>query len=60
MSPQHLTFVNNVDEEFNESQLEFLREGEYDAFKDAIQYTVLPKTASGKGTDLGDILKRVG
>ena len=54
------SIINLGVEEFNESQLEFLREGEYDAFKDAIQYTVLPKTASGKGTDLGDILKRVG
>ena len=54
------SIINLGVEEFNESQLEFLREGEYDAFKDAIQYTVLPKTASGKGTDLGDLLKRVG
>jgi hypothetical protein len=54
------SIINLGVEEFNKSQLDFLREGEYDAFKDAIQYTVLPKTASGKGTDLGDILKRVG
>tara|TARA_R100000935_G_C2840413_1_gene170695 strand:+ start:1111 stop:8316 length:7206 start_codon:yes stop_codon:yes gene_type:complete len=54
------SIINLGVEEFNESQLEFLREGEYDAFKDAIQYTVLPKSSSGKGSDLGDLLKRVG
>jgi len=52
--------INRGVEEFNEAQLEFLRDGEYDAFKDALQYTPLPKTASGRGNDLGDFLKGMG
>jgi len=54
------SIINIGVEEFNEAQLDFLRDGEYDAFKDALQYTPLPKTASGRGNDIGDLIKRVG
>ena len=54
------SIINLGVEELNESQLEFLRDGEYDPYKDALQYTIIPKTQSGKGTDLGTFLKRIG
>ena len=54
------SIINLGVEEFNESQLEFLRDGDYDPYKDALQYTIVPKSESGKGTDLGTFLKRIG
>ena len=54
------SIINLGVEEFNESQLEFLRDGDYDPYKDALQYTIIPKSESGKGTDLGTFLKRIG
>ena len=53
------SIINLGVEEFNESQLEFLRDGDYDPYKDALQYTIIPKSESGKGTDLGALLKRL-
>jgi len=46
-------------EEFNESQLEFLRDGEYNEFRDALQYNIIPRNRGARGTDAGDFLKRV-
>ena len=54
------SIINLGIEELNESQLQFLRDGEYDPYKDALQYTIIPKTQSGKGTDIGALVKRVG
>lgn len=47
-------------EKFNESHLEFLRDGEYDPYKDSLQYSVLPKKQQGKSATLGDLLLRFG
>jgi len=47
-------------EKFNESHLEFLRDGEYDPYKDSLQYSVLPKKQQGQATSLGDLLLRFG
>jgi hypothetical protein len=43
-------------ERVNENYLDFLREGEYDPYKDALQYTVIPAEKKGKKTDMGDLL----
>jgi len=51
--------VNYGVEEFNESQLEFLRDGEYDEFRDALQYNIIPRNKGARGTDAGDFLKRI-
>tara|TARA_R100000697_G_scaffold78809_1_gene91049 strand:- start:80 stop:7378 length:7299 start_codon:yes stop_codon:yes gene_type:complete len=51
--------VNYGVEEFNESQLEFLRDGEYNEFRDALQYNIIPRNKGARGTDAGDFLKRV-
>lgn len=45
-------------EKINEKYLTALREGEYDAYQDAIQYTVLPqekKSDMGKGVDVSQM-----
>tara|TARA_R110002020_G_scaffold162576_2_gene348310 strand:- start:2825 stop:9385 length:6561 start_codon:yes stop_codon:yes gene_type:complete len=47
-------------EKFNESHLEFLRDGEYDPYKDSLQYSVLPKKQQGQSASLGDLLLRFG
>ena len=47
-------------EKFNESHLEFLRDGEYDPYKDSLQYSVLPKKQQGQGITMGDLLLRFG
>ena len=51
--------VNYGVEEFNESQLEFLRDGDYNQFRDALQYNIIPRNKGARGTDAGDFLKRV-
>ena len=52
--------INIGVEKFNESHLEFLRDGEYDPYKDSLQFSVLPKKQQGKSTSLGDILLKLG
>ena len=52
--------INVGVEKFNESHLEFLRDGEYDPYKDSLQYSVLPKKQQGQSTSLGDLLLRFG
>jgi len=42
------TLVNYGVEKVNQEYLDFLREGEYDPYKDAIQYSVLPVDKQGK------------
>jgi hypothetical protein len=41
-------------ERANEKYLDFLREGDYDPYKDAIQYTIVPPERKGRPTDLFD------
>jgi len=48
--------INYGVERANEEYLDFLREGEYDPYKDALQFTVIPKEQKGKKTDMGDLL----
>jgi hypothetical protein len=54
------TFVNYGLERFNENYLDELRNGDYDPYKDAIQYTVVPPDTKGKKTDLNDFLMNMG
>lgn len=46
-------------EEANEKYLDFLREGEYDPYKDGIAYTLIPRDES-RQTDLGKLLMNMG
>ena len=43
-------------EKINEKYLDFLRNGDYDPYKDAIQYTVAPTGEQSKATDLGNLI----
>jgi len=52
--------INIGVEEFNKAQLDFLRDGDYDPYKDAIQYTITPIEKKGKQTGLGDFLMKFG
>ena len=52
--------VNYGLEKGNEKYLDFLREGEYDPYKDAIQYTIVPPEKKGKERDLSDFLLNMG
>jgi hypothetical protein len=52
--------INLGVEEFNKQQLDFLREGEYDPYKDAIQYTITPTESKGKKTNLGEVMMKLG
>jgi len=54
------SIINIGVEEFNKEQLGFLRDGDYDAFRDSIQYTVSPKSKDGGGTGLADYLMAMG
>ena len=54
------TFVNYGLERFNEKYLDNLREGTYDPYKDAIQYTIVPPDSKGSRTDLNDFLMNMG
>jgi hypothetical protein len=51
--------MNYAVEEFNKEYLDFLREGEYDQYKDAIQYNIVPKGKQGKGSDLFDFAQKM-
>ena len=52
--------VNYGLERANENYLDFLREGEYDPYKDAIQYSIVPPERKGKQRDLSDFLLNMG
>ena len=54
------SIINYAVEDFNEKQLQFLRDGEYDAFKDGIQYNIVPKGKQGRGSGLADFLMKMG
>ena len=53
------TVVNFFVEEFNKEYLEALRDGEYDKFKDAIQYNIVPESRQGRGSNLSDFLQKM-
>jgi hypothetical protein len=48
--------INTGVEYVNENFLDFLREGEYDPYKDAIQYTIMPPERKGKPAAFADML----
>ena len=50
------TIVSTGLETINEKYLDFLREGDYDKYKDAIAYTPVPVTKTGKEPDYGEFL----
>jgi hypothetical protein len=52
--------VNYGLERVNENYLDFLREGEYDPYKDAIQYSIVPAEKKGRQRDLSDFLLNMG
>jgi hypothetical protein len=54
------TLINYGVERVNEKFLDELREGEYDPYKDAIQYTIVPPDKQGKKTTLTDYLANMG
>jgi hypothetical protein len=54
------SIVNYGLERVNENYLDFLREGEYDPYKDAIQYSIVPPEKKGKQRDLADFLFNMG
>jgi len=47
-------------EDVNDKYLDFLREGDYDPYKDAIQYTIVPPDKKGKDRDMWDIVQNMG
>ena len=53
------TIINYGLERANEKYLDFLREGEYDPYKDAIQYSIIPREKKGSITDISDLLLNV-
>ena len=48
--------VNQGVEYMNENYLDFLRKGDYDPYKDAIQYTIMPSERKGKQPAFADML----
>jgi hypothetical protein len=48
--------INQGVEYMNENYLDFLRKGDYDPYKDAIQYTVMPSERKGKPAAFADML----
>ena len=50
------SLINIGVENFNEQNLEMLRDGEYDPYKDALQYTITAGRREYKGYDLGKIM----
>ena len=50
------TIVSTGLETINEKYLDFLREGDYDKYKDAIAYTPVPIFKTGKEPDYGEFL----
>jgi hypothetical protein len=48
--------LNEGVEYMNENYLDFLRKGDYDPYKDAIQYTIMPPERKGKKAAFGDML----
>jgi hypothetical protein len=51
--------INFGAEQFNEEFLESLRNGDYNQFRDAIAYSIIPPSKEYEGTELTDILKNM-
>jgi glutaredoxin len=51
--------INEGIERINENYLQSLREGDYDPYKDAIQYTAIPIEKKGKQTGLYDYVESI-
>jgi hypothetical protein len=51
--------VNYGVEKVNEKYLDFLRDGEYDPYEDAIQYTFIPPEKKGKSLEAFDIIANI-
>jgi hypothetical protein len=54
------SIINAGIEKLNEKYLQFLRGGEYDPYKDSLQYSILPQEKSGKQNDIGDLILNMG
>ncbi len=54
------SIINYGIEDINENQLQFLRDGDYDPYKDGIQYNIVPRPKQGRGTGLADFLMKMG
>lgn len=52
--------INYGVEEMNEEFLTALREGDYDPYKDAISYSIIPKERKGHKTNLTDFITQMG
>ena len=50
------TIINLGVENFNENYLQGLREGEYDPYEDAIQFTAIPPEKEGKERNISDFI----
>tara|TARA_R110000764_G_scaffold77156_1_gene154595 strand:- start:64 stop:8589 length:8526 start_codon:yes stop_codon:yes gene_type:complete len=53
------SIINYGLEELNENYGQFLRDGEYDKYRDAIQYTLIPEGRSGKSPQFMDVAKNL-
>lgn len=53
------TLINYGVEQVNENYLDFLREGDYDPYKDALQYSAIPAEKKGTQTGIYDFLKNM-
>ena len=51
--------VNYGVEKANEKYLDFLRDGDYDPYEDAIQYTFIPPEKKGKSLEAFDVLANI-
>jgi hypothetical protein len=54
------SLLNYGVEEMNEKFLTGLREGDYDPYKDAISYSIVPKERKGQKTNLTDFITQMG
>lgn len=54
------SIINYGVEEMNEKFLTGLREGDYDPYKDAISYSIVPKERKGQKTNLTDFITQMG
>lgn len=53
------SMVNYGVEKANEKYLDFLRDGEYDPYEDAIQYTFIPPEKKGKSLEAFDVIANI-
>jgi hypothetical protein len=53
------SLINYGVEKVNEKYLDFLRDGEYDPYEDAIQYTFIPPEKKGKSLEAFDVIANI-